>query len=864
MKQVQPGSLLLPALLALAFGASPARATEPQWSGEFAFGTIGNSASATAAVAWDDNHDGTPSIFIGGKFTTVGGVACNAIARWDGMLWNPLGGGIATTSGTLAIRSMIVHNDGTGEGLIAGGVFNTAGGNPAIGVARWRDGQWSALGDGLGDPVFNLGVKCFAIHKGDLYAGGNFQTSGANFVIGVARWSGSAWVVVNNGLGQNVECLASYDEQLGTGPQLFAGGSFSGRVRHLDGNVWTSLNVSGNSQSRVTQLTVFNPTAPAGKPLLFAAGRFTSAGGTTVNNIASWDGTAWSDVGGGIEVLSDFPSITGMTVVNNRDIGQDNDRQSLMVGGVIDKAGDQPSNEIVIWDGSSWSNPIDPGTFPQFLYAPPAGSPTRILAGGIGSNGIAQLGTQAWYPIGNGGATGFSPSINRVVAGFEKSFHDGKLSVGLSGTFYQPGTGLAQDVVVSISTDGGGHFVPVEATPNLSGSGAAITGSIGAPGQITKYLLGQLTSPCSGGTMIQVPPAGPPNCIGPLFGGADPRCAVVLRPPGGPSPLIHVGGNFLDAGGIPGNSFGAYFDPATNTWLTGNPFFPSPNGPEFAAEAGDFDGDGQDDFVVGGSFSQVAGQGADNWFCVTSGHRDGPHIVLGTGTAGFSSAPLAFAIGGSVPRGPRSAGTVADVPFGLYAGGTFTSAGPTALNYIARWDGANWQPLGAGMNGTVRALEFWDARDGNGLMLYAAGDFTLAGGVPADRIAKWDGTQWHAVNSDVLNGLNNRVNTLAVWDAGDGKGESLVAGGTFTLAGGKSAGRLARLLGAPPSCPADLNHDSQVDDSDFVVFLFSYNILDCADPEIPAGCPSDLNHDGIVEDADFVIFLAAYNELLCP
>lgn len=65
-------------------------------------------------------------------------------------------------------------------------------------------------------------------------------------------------------------------------------------------------------------------------------------------------------------------------------------------------------------------------------------------------------------------------------------------------------------------------------------------------------------------------------------------------------------------------------------------------------------------------------------------------------------------------------------------------------------------------------------------------------------------------------------------------------------------------------CPGDLNLDGQVDDADFVIFLAAYNILDCADPAMPAGCPSDLNGDGVVEDGDFVIFLAQYNALVCP
>lgn len=68
---------------------------------------------------------------------------------------------------------------------------------------------------------------------------------------------------------------------------------------------------------------------------------------------------------------------------------------------------------------------------------------------------------------------------------------------------------------------------------------------------------------------------------------------------------------------------------------------------------------------------------------------------------------------------------------------------------------------------------------------------------------------------------------------------------------------------APP-CPGDLNGDTFVDDSDFVLFAVAYDILDCAAPNMPAGCPADLNTDGLVEDSDFVIFAAAYDALFCP
>ena len=66
------------------------------------------------------------------------------------------------------------------------------------------------------------------------------------------------------------------------------------------------------------------------------------------------------------------------------------------------------------------------------------------------------------------------------------------------------------------------------------------------------------------------------------------------------------------------------------------------------------------------------------------------------------------------------------------------------------------------------------------------------------------------------------------------------------------------------ACPADLNHDSVVDDDDFVFFVNDYNILDCADPSMILWCPSDLTHDALVDDADFTVFAGAYNDLLCP
>lgn len=66
------------------------------------------------------------------------------------------------------------------------------------------------------------------------------------------------------------------------------------------------------------------------------------------------------------------------------------------------------------------------------------------------------------------------------------------------------------------------------------------------------------------------------------------------------------------------------------------------------------------------------------------------------------------------------------------------------------------------------------------------------------------------------------------------------------------------------TCPADLNEDGQVDNTDFAAFAGSYAIFDCSDPAMTAACPSDINRDGAVDNTDFVAFASAYNEFACP
>ena len=78
----------------------------------------------------------------------------------------------------------------------------------------------------------------------------------------------------------------------------------------------------------------------------------------------------------------------------------------------------------------------------------------------------------------------------------------------------------------------------------------------------------------------------------------------------------------------------------------------------------------------------------------------------------------------------------------LYSGGLFTHASELLINGLARWDGNAWSDVGGGVTGVDGVYALVVHNDGAGDALYVAGSFTHAGGVPANNVAKWDGTQW--------------------------------------------------------------------------------------------------------------------------
>jgi hypothetical protein len=201
-----------------------------------------------------------------------------------------------------------------------------------------------------------------------------------------------------------------------------------------------------------------------------------------------------------------------------------------------------------------------------------------------------------------------------------------------------------------------------------------------------------------------------------------------------------IGGYFVNAGGVACNGV-ARWNTATGAWepmnanLGGNP----PGIAAFAIWRGDL-------YAVGG-FSVSPGSGSAN--------------IARWDTTLAAWQPLGLGIhGGFNAENVTSLAVVGDE---LFVGGVFNSADGVSVSNIARWNGTTFQPVGAGVDGTVVSMAALNNQ------LIVGGNFTHAGGNPSSGIARWNGANW----DDPTSGQTLGIGALAVIDG------ELFAGGSF-------------------------------------------------------------------------------------
>ena len=607
--------------------------------------------------------DGTgPALYAGGRFTTAGGVEANRIAKWDGAEWIPLGSGLSGAS-SYVVLTLTVFDDGNGPALYAGGGFTTAGGSPANRVARWDGTSWAAVGSGPG-MAWVFGLATIAGPEGpELVAGGNQNGSACN----LQRWNGKSWSVIGAcGFDQGSYCnacteplaygcwtIASLHTPVAPGfPELLVGGGKCGGIGwSQDGFVDLSggLGIPGNPLAPPYPLVFAWEAFDDGSGTkIYAGGPFLTAGGQPVRGVAAWDGEAWFEVGGGVEIegaieLGLDGSASALTVFD------DGTGPALYAGGSFTTAGGISSNRIATWDGSEWTplssgmnstvstlTVFDDGTGPA-LFA--GGSFTT--AGGIEANRIAKWDAEEWSPFGSG--------INYSV---------------LALTVFDDGTGPALYAGGDFTTAGGVEANRIAKWDEEAWSplGSGVNGSVYA---LTVFDDGTGPALYAGGNFSAAgsTPSGriakwDGSGWSPVGSGMSNSVLALAVFDDGTGPALYAGGSFTTAGGVEANRIAKW---------NGAEWMPLGSGMNDSVRTLTVFDDGTGPALyAGGNFTTAGGVEADRiakW--------DGAEWTpLGSGMSSSVLALTAFDNG----TGPA-----------LFAGGSFTTAGDIPSGRIAKW-----------------------------------------------------------------------------------------------------------------------------------------------------------------------------------
>ncbi len=272
------------------------------WNGLRDDGALGlthqpSDSGALGAAMWQGD------LVVVGRFDAAGSTAtATNIARFDGTSWNTLG---VSPASTYIDHPQVVRvvDLGAGPELVIG-MSRYFTHDARVPVYRWNGVDWLPFVPGTVAPQTDVRVYDVATFDDGngvkLYAAGYGLSAQVGSVVDtVVRWDGANWSRLDNAptatLGGIVSRLFVFDD--GTGSALYAGGSFAGGVLRWNGASWSAVGAgfgaSGAGSSNVADFEVFDDGSGA---QLYAGGFMQSSGGTAVNGLARWSGTAWSAV----------------------------------------------------------------------------------------------------------------------------------------------------------------------------------------------------------------------------------------------------------------------------------------------------------------------------------------------------------------------------------------------------------------------------------------------------------------------------------------------------------------------------------------------------------------------------------------
>ena len=586
------------------------------------------------------------------------------IEVWDGLQWSTMAQ--AYGSGIFVYDLAFV-----GDTLYLAGLFTNVNGVAVTNLAKWDGTSWSSIG-------FNGLATVLAVDGNNLYVGGAFTNAavGGLTVTNIACWDGSAWHALGDGLG------------------IYSGSSFG-----------------------VNAIAVTNG-------LVYAGGYFTNSGSVLMTNLAVWNGTGWSAVGGG---------------ANDNVFALAFNGGNLFAVGYFTQAGSTPANYIAQWDGANWSalgSGLASGpayrlaAFNSLVYV--SGSFTS--AGGVHATNIAAWNGSSWSALG----LGVSSSVARV-------FSTGtNLLVG--GNFLLAGGIIANGLAAWDGT----HWNSLGTPGRMNGVSSTVM-SIGGSG--TNLLIGGMTFPAAGQTNAIRIARFDGTRFYPIGPGLNSNVVAVAA----------VGTNYYAGGLFTGNGAGygplalhmAHWD-GTNWSPLNNTAFAGVN--RLAVRG--------NDLFIAGYFGITSADGEAWWLA----RWDGTNFwsVLNAYPTNVTFVNMYFDnVGFSA--------LAVDNTTNIYASGhlTLTECDSSLQNctdcvYAVHFDGTYAWPMGTGLNTNATSIAIV------GTNVYFAGPYvTNAGGVTVSQIARWkNGDNWTDVSGGVVG--RGAINALAA------VGTNLYAGGTFT------------------------------------------------------------------------------------
>lgn len=511
----------------------------------------------------------------------------------------------------------------------------------------------------------------------------------------------------SNGVNDEVFALASDNVN------LYIGGIFSkaGDVEANNIVIWNGVRwqIMGTGPGVLNGVNgSVNAIAVSGD-IVYVGGQFTNAGGTPVQNIARYSKSSktWAKAGGGVSGNNAF--VSSLVV----------DGDQLFVGGTFTTAGGRPANNVAVWDINTgqWSalgagvegnvNALAKG--PDGLYV--GGSFSS--AGGVASNSVARWDGAQWYSLA-GGVNGFVNAIAVLDS-----------SVFVGGGFDKAGDTVVNNVARWRADSGiwsrlSGLFELVGEYSRIEANGV---------GDVVRDIVIDGNSVYVSGTFRSAAP--------------------------GDFTLDEISTNYV----------ARWFEPTEVEWWRTNRWWASlgrggTNGTNgFVNALALFD----DGLYVGGAFSRAGGQSAGGiakwdgarWFNLSTGAKS-----------------IIFTL------------TVNDDDE-VYVGGEFNQAGSGSSTRLARLGQGKWDLINGSIGGTIYSIA------SQGDWVYIGGSFERAGGVDAKNVVRWNRTtnEWSALGSS--GGPTDESNRGFV-SAITLDGDDVYLGGEFTVAGGVTATNLVR------------------------------------------------------------------------